>query len=63
MKPHPTAGLSDARSDLEQLYSQGADLSIGKLGAFKVITQQPKQTIRKGVQKQAKLIGHKAMAA
>jgi hypothetical protein len=42
MNPHSTVGLSDARSDLEQLESQGTNLSIGKLSAPKIVPQKPK---------------------
>ena len=63
MNPHATTGLSDACSDLEQLESQGTDLSMGKLSALKIFTQEPKQTVGKGVEKKAKLIGQKPVTA
>ena len=62
MNPHSTVGLPDARSDLEQLESQGTNLSIGKLSTLEILSQEQKQTVGEGVEEKAKLIGKKPVA-
>ena len=62
MDPHPTAGLADAGSNLEQFQSQGAPLGSTKFSALAVFTQKPELTMGKDVQKKPKLFGQKSMA-
>ena len=63
LDPNSAAGLSDASSDLEELESQGAYLSPGKLRSLEGIPEQPEERVGSRVEKQAKLVGQKAVAA
>src|SRR5512139_913124 len=63
LDPNPAAGLSDASSDLEELESQGAYLSTGKLGSLEGLSEQPEERVGSCVEKQAKLVGQEAVAA
>ena len=57
------AGLSDASSDLEELESQSAYLSSGKLRSLEGLSEQPEERVGSRVEKQTKLVGQEAVAA
>ena len=61
--PNPAAGFPDASSDLEELESQGAYLGHRKLRSLEGIPEQPEERVGSRVEKQAKLVGEKAVAA
>jgi hypothetical protein len=63
MDPDSAAALSDASPDLEQFQAQGAGLGTAKFAAVQMLSQQPERTGGKGVEKQPKLIGQKAVTA
>jgi hypothetical protein len=55
--PDAAAGFPDATPDLQEFEPQGVDLSRSQLRAPEVVTQQPKQTVSRGVEQQPKLVG------
>ena len=61
--PSSAAGLADASSDLEEIESQCAYLSVGKLRSLEGVPEQPEERLGSRVEKQAELVGQKAVAA